>query len=151
MVIEFARNVLGITDAEHAEYDPYASKLVINPLSCSLAGQKLEIEIKDKLSKTYQLLNSNKIIEKYYCNFGLNPTYQNELHNNGFKVVGIDNLKEARILELENHPFFIATLFVPQDNSTKEKPHELVTAFLQVLVDSKAHTSNRLLPKAGQM
>ena len=30
MAIEFARNVLGIADAEHAEYDPYASKLVVN-------------------------------------------------------------------------------------------------------------------------
>jgi CTP synthase (UTP-ammonia lyase) len=49
-------------------------------------------------------------------------------------------------LELENHPFFIATLFVPQDNSTKEKPHELVTAFLQVLVDSKVHTPGTRLP-----
>jgi CTP synthase (UTP-ammonia lyase) len=146
MVIEFARNVLGITDAEHAEYDPYASKLVINPLSCSLAGQKLEIKIPDKFSKTYQLLNRDTITEKYYCNFGLNPAYQNELHNNGFKVVGIDNFNEARILELENHPFFIATLFVPQDNSTKEKPHELVTAFLQVLVDSKVHTPGTRLP-----
>src|ERR1700709_642337 len=36
MVIEFARNVLNIQDAEHAETNPYASNLVINPLSCSL-------------------------------------------------------------------------------------------------------------------
>ena len=33
MVIEFARNILNIKDAEHAEYDPYASKLVVNPLT----------------------------------------------------------------------------------------------------------------------
>jgi hypothetical protein len=38
MVIEFA-NVMGIADAEHAEYDPYASNLVVNPLSCSLVGE----------------------------------------------------------------------------------------------------------------
>jgi len=42
MVIEFARNVLGIVDAQHAEYNPYSSKLVVNPLSCSLVGQVLE-------------------------------------------------------------------------------------------------------------
>lgn len=36
MVIEFARNVLNIKEAEHAEYDPYASKLVVNSLSCDL-------------------------------------------------------------------------------------------------------------------
>jgi CTP synthase (UTP-ammonia lyase) len=134
MVIEFARNVLGIKDAEHAEYDPYASKLVINPLSCSLVGQMLKIELTDKNSITYSIFDKEKIEEKYYCNFGLNPVYQNQLHEGGFRIVGTDSTKEARILELNNHPFFIATLFVPQDNSTAEKPHKLVTAFLKTVL-----------------
>ena len=137
MVIEFARNVLNIKDAEHAECDPYASKLVVNPLSCSLAGQTLEIELVDKSSKIFQIFGIEKINEKYYCNFGLNPRYQNELSEKGFKIVGTDDLKEARILELINHPFFIATLFVPQDNSTSEKPHKLVTAFLATVCGQK--------------
>jgi CTP synthase (UTP-ammonia lyase) len=136
MAIEFARNVLDIADAAHAEYDPYASRLIVNPLSCSLAGQTLEIEIADKTSKIFSIFETDKIKEKYYCNFGLNPDYQNQIDSHGFKVVGIDLLKEARILELENHRFFIATLFVPQDNSTKYKPHRLVTAFLKNVVGS---------------
>ena len=137
MVIEFARNVLNIKDAEHAEYDPYASKLVVNPLTCSLAGQTLEIEISDELSKIYQIFGAAKINEKYYCNFGLNPEYQNQLNDKGFKIVGRDYLKEARILELKNHPFFIATLFVPQDNSTFDKPHKLVNFFLSTVCGQK--------------
>jgi CTP synthase (UTP-ammonia lyase) len=136
MVIEFARNVLNITDAEHAEYDPYASKLVINPLSCVLQGQKLEIELSEANSKTFGFYDTNNIFEKYYCNFGLNPQYQKELDEMGFKIVGMDKLKEARILELEGHPFFIATLFVPQDNSTIDKPHPLVTNFLKTILDN---------------
>lgn len=138
MVIEFAKNVLGIADAEHAEYDPYSSKLVVNPLSCSVAGQTLEIELTDKLSKTFQIFGTDKINEKYYCNFGLNPEYQNQLDDNGFRIVGTDNLKEARILELENHLFFIATLFVPQDNSTEDNPHKLVTTFLKTITKDKS-------------
>ncbi len=134
MVIEFARNVLGIHDAQHAEYDPYASKLVVNPLSCSLVGQKLPIEITDQHSVTYAAYQSAYISEKYYCNFGLNPEYQEQIHNAGFKIVGTDQQKEARILELHNHPFFIATLFVPQDNSTPGTPHKLVTTFIHKLV-----------------
>ncbi len=134
MVIEFARNILGIADAQHAEYDPYASELVVTPLSCSLVGQTLEIRLTDQSSKTYQIFGSNTIMEKHYCNFGLNPVYEKQLHDKGFKIVGIDKLKEARILELENHPFFIATLFVPQDNSTFEKPNKLVTKFLQKVI-----------------
>ena len=133
MVIEFARNVLGITDAEHAEYDPYASKLVVSPLSCSLAGATLEVELTDPSSRTLEIFGQGKILEKYYCNFGLDPGYQNQLHDKGFKIVGTDKFKEARILELEDHPFFIATLFVPQDNSTMESPHKLVTGFLQTV------------------
>jgi CTP synthase (UTP-ammonia lyase) len=138
MVIEFARNVLNIKDAQHAEYDPYSSKLVVNPLSCSLAGQTLEIEITDMNSKTYRVFETDKINEKYYCNFGLNPEYQDQLDNNGFKIVGTDRLKEARILELDNHRFFIATLFVPQDNSTADKPHKLVTQFLKTITKDKS-------------
>ena len=138
MVIEFARNVLGITDAEHAEYDPYSSKLVVNPLSCTLAGQTLDIELTDKSSKTFNIFGVDKIKEKYYCNFGLNPEYQNQLDEKGFRIVGTDNIKEARILELENHLFFIATLFVPQDNSTKENPHKLVTEFLKTITKDKS-------------
>src|SRR5688500_7118789 len=76
MVIEFARNVLNIQDAEHAETNPYASRLVINPLSCSLRGQTLQIDIVDKASKVYGILNADTITEEYYCNFGLNPEYQ---------------------------------------------------------------------------
>jgi CTP synthase (UTP-ammonia lyase) len=138
MVIEFARNVLNITDAEHAEYDPYASKLVINPLSCSLAGQTLEIELTNQTSKTFQIFGSGRIDEKYYCNFGLNPDYQGLLDQAGFAITGTDKLKEARILELAGHQFFIATLFVPQDNSTEDKPHPLITAFLKTITTTHA-------------
>lgn len=142
MVIEFARNVLNIEEAEHAEQDPYASKLVVNPLSCDLKGEPLEIKIIDNSSKVYSIYNSNKIREKYYCNFGLNPEYQDDFDKNGFRIVGSDEHKEARIMELESHPFFIATLFVPQDNSTFENPHKLVTAFIKITLEetNKKHT-----------
>lgn len=45
MVIKFARNALGIHDAQHAEYDPYASKLIISRLECSLAGKQMTIAL----------------------------------------------------------------------------------------------------------
>lgn len=131
MAIEFARNVLKVEDAQHAEYNPYASKLVVNPLSCDLKGEALEIEIINRDSKTYKIYNTDKVKERYYCNFGLNPDYQEKFDKNGFKIVGSDKHNEARILELIDHPFYIATLFVPQDNSTPENPHKLVTEFLK--------------------
>jgi CTP synthase (UTP-ammonia lyase) len=133
MIIEFARNVLGIQDADHAESNPYASRLVINPLTCSLKGQPLEIEILDKDSLVYSIFNTNTISENYYCNFGLNPAYQEQIHKAGFNMVASDVHKEARIMELKDHPFFVATLFVPQVNSSYEKPHPLTIALLKAM------------------
>jgi len=133
MIIEFARNVLGITDADHAESNPYASKLVINPLSCSLKGQQLEIEIIEKDSLVYSIFNTNTITENYYCNFGLNPVYQQQIHKAGFTMVAGDKHKEARIMELKGHPFFVATLFVPQVNSSYENPHPILIALLKAM------------------
>lgn len=133
MIIEFARNVLGIQDAEHAETNPYASKLVINPLSCALKGQPLEIQITDKSSRAYAVLKTDTIVENYYCNFGLNPEYQQLIHEAGFNMVASDVHKEARMLELKEHPFFTGTLFIPQANSTYEKPHPIITALLTAM------------------
>ncbi|CAM1348199.1 CTP synthase C-terminal region-related (seleno)protein [Tenacibaculum halocynthiae] len=134
MIIEYARNVLDLKDAEHAEYDPYASRLVVDPLSCDLKGDPLEIEIINEKSKVFSIYQKRVIKEKYYCNFGLNPDYQNLFDKNGFKIVGSDIHNEARIVELEKHPFFIATLFVPQDNSTFNSPHKLVTEFIRTIL-----------------
>jgi CTP synthase (UTP-ammonia lyase) len=133
MVIEFARNVLNIQDAEHAETNPYASRLVINPLSCSLRGQTLQIDIVDKTSKVSDILKTDTITEEYYCNFGLNPEYQQQIHKAGFTIVGSDVHKEARILELKDHPFFIGTLFVPQHTSRFDQPHPLLVALIKVM------------------
>ncbi len=135
IVIEYARNVLSIKDAQHAEYDPYASKLVVNPLSCDLKGDKLEVTLVDAASTTFKAFGTDKISEKYYCNFGLNPEYQGFLHDSGLKIVGTDKYQEARILELAHHPFFIATLFVPQDNSSFKQPHKLITTFLALIIN----------------
>ncbi len=131
MVLEFARNVLHIKEAAHAEYDPKATKPVVSPLTCNIRGQTLEIQIIDPSSKVSSILQTKKIQEKYYCSFGLDYKYQDQIDKNGFKIVGVDDDNQARILELENHPFFIGTLFVPQDSSTEEHPNKFVTAFLK--------------------
>jgi len=43
MVLEYARHVLGFRDAQHAEYDPYASRLFVTQLACSLAGRAMRL------------------------------------------------------------------------------------------------------------
>jgi CTP synthase (UTP-ammonia lyase) len=129
MTIEFARNVLGITDGEHAETNPYASRLVVTPLTCSLVGQRLDVSIIPG-SKAFVMAGPS-LSENYYCNFGLNPDYQQAIHDAGFRITGTDDKGEVRILELAGHPFFIGTLFVPQASSTPERPHPIVSGFLR--------------------
>ena len=130
IVIEYARNVLGFRDAEHAEYDPSASNLFVTPLSCSLVGQSMRVTI-DAGSRTARWYGATDVEERYYCNFGLNPVHQQRLDDSGLRVVAVDAGGEARILELSGPPFFVGTLFVPQGRSSASAPHPLVIAFVQ--------------------
>jgi CTP synthase (UTP-ammonia lyase) len=130
VVLEYARNVLGFEDAQHAEYDPYASDLFITELACSLAGQEMAVELSAD-SRAAQFYGRTETSERYYCNFGLNPEHQRLLHDGGLRVAGVDGDGEARVLELPDRRFFIATLFVPQLGSSPESPHPLITAYLR--------------------
>lgn len=129
-VIEYARNVLGFVDAQHAEYDAGASLLMVNELSCSLLGETMPIRLQPG-SRAAAIYATLDISEQYYCRFGLNPAYQELLHQHGLRIAGRDDAGEARILELEGHPFFVATLFVPQQSSTPERPHPLIVAYIK--------------------
>ena len=82
-------------------------------------------------SRAAQLYERTETRERYYCNFGLNPEHQQLLHDGGLRVVGVDGEGEARVLELPDRRFFVATLFVPQLSSSPESPHPLITAYLR--------------------
>lgn len=129
-ILEYARNVLGFTDAAHAESDPDASTLFITALDCSLVGKTMQVHI-DPTSRVYGMYQCAVVQEEYYCMFGLNPNYQATIHDGGLRVVGTDDEHGARIVELPDHPFFVATLFVPQLTSTEDHPHPLILAYLQ--------------------
>jgi CTP synthase (UTP-ammonia lyase) len=130
LILEYARNVIGIREAAHAETEPSASCVFITPLSCSLVGKTMEISV-DPGSRAAEIYKSNRASEKYYCNFGLNPAYQEQLKEAGLTISGSDQAGEARIIELAAHPFFFGTLFVPQANSSRNNPHPIVVEFLR--------------------
>jgi CTP synthase (UTP-ammonia lyase) len=129
IILEYARNVLGFQDAQHAEYDPYGSRLFISSLTCSLAGRSMPINLEPG-SLVAQCYGTHRATEQYYCNFGLNPLYRRTLEAGGLHTSVIDDDDEPRVFELPEHPFYIATLFVPQNRSTIEDPHPLVTRLL---------------------
>ena len=109
-VLEFARNVLGLSDAGHAEIDPAAAELPITPLSCSMVERAGAIELLEG-SRASAFVGAAELHEEYHCSFGLNPSYEAALAGQGLHVTGRDPNGEARILELDGHPFFMATLF----------------------------------------
>lgn len=133
--------MLGIADAEHEESAPDAPNLVISKLSCSLVGRTQRVRIvPDTL--VYQIYQTEEVTEEYRCNYGLNPKYREEISSSGLKVAGIDDDEQVRIIELPDHRFFIATLFLPQLSSRPGMPHPLIAAFLKAGMDFR-HTERK--------
>jgi len=128
-ILEFARNVLNIANAQHEEYDNSSSNLFISKLSCSLAGKSMNIEIVEN-SLTYNCYQSDKTEEDYYCNFGINQEHINKLNHEDLILSGIDQDGEVRIVEHSSNRFFVSTLFVPQTKSTISKTHPLIERFV---------------------
>ncbi len=90
-------------------------------------GLKINI-IPDSLA--FQIYRSASIEETFNCNYELNPVYRGLLEATGLKVSGVSEAGAARIIELPDHRFFVATGFVPQLSSAENRPHPLITAFL---------------------
>lgn len=131
IILEYAKNKLRIDDADHEERNPDASRLVISKLTCSLVGQKGEVHIKSP-SMVSNMYQKQTVIEQFRCSYGLNPEYEAPIHEAGLSIVGTDIEGRPRIVELQGHPFFIGTLFVPQLSSTEENPHCLIDSFIRL-------------------
>jgi CTP synthase (UTP-ammonia lyase) len=137
VVLEYARNVLGFSDAAHAEYDPYASDLFITALSCSLVGQTMTVKVRENTTAA-RFYTQHTVAEKYYCNFGLNLDHLPARTAAGLVVSGSDQDGEPRIIELPDLRFFLATLFVPQTSSTPDAPHPLIIGLLSAAANNAA-------------
>ena len=129
-VIEYARNVLGWSDAEHAETAPEAERAVIAPLACSLVEGKDTIRFKpqSRLARAYDAAMAS---EGYHCRYGLNPDLVDALLRGPLVATAHDDAGEVRAIELDTHPFFVATLFQPERAALAGKVPPLVAAFIQ--------------------
>jgi CTP synthase (UTP-ammonia lyase) len=75
------------------------------------------------------LYRATTSVEDYYCNYGVNPAYRSRLEAAGMMVSGLGGDAEIRIVELVGHPFFLATLFLPQTRSAPGRPHPILAGF----------------------
>ena len=134
-VLEYARNVMGYGQAEHAETNPDADMPIITRLSCSLVETKGEVFLHEG-SRLRAIYQRDRAEEKYHCNYGLNPRYAALLQNaDGLRVAATDAAGEVRAVELPDHPFFFATLFQPERSVLSGNEHPLITAFLAAASD----------------
>ena len=132
-VIEFARNVLGMMDADHAETNPGGPRLLIAPLKCRLYGAAGGVRFVpgSRLETAYGRGESE---ERYFCGYGVNPAFREQLAAAGLHPAAHDAEGDLRGVELEGHPFFVATLFQPERTPPEHWPHPLITAFLSAAV-----------------
>jgi CTP synthase (UTP-ammonia lyase) len=132
-IIEYARNVLGWADAEHAETAPDAARLVITPLTCALVEKTDAIRFQEnsRLAAAYGCLEAS---EGYHCSYGLNPAFTPTLASGPLQVSAEDRAGEVRAVELEGHPFFVATLFQPERAALKGKTPPLAAAFVWAIM-----------------
>jgi CTP synthase (UTP-ammonia lyase) len=137
MIIEFARNFMGLSEANHAEENPSASLLLVAPLTCSVSQQTHTFKL-SLSSKVADIYGNHEIEEQYgICNYGLNPEFAPMLEQAGFRIAGVDADGEVRIMELDQHPFFIGTLFQPERSALKNRVHPLIKAFLRKAIQSE--------------
>jgi CTP synthase (UTP-ammonia lyase) len=82
-------------------------------------------------SRAHAAYGRDEAVEEYYCSHGINPQYEESLRQHGLRITGRDESGEPRILEIDEHPFYVAALFVPQTRSMRQMPHPLITAIVR--------------------
>jgi CTP synthase (UTP-ammonia lyase) len=135
--------VLGVRDADHEEASPDGATLIISRLECIIAGQARKVKLISGTNSA-KAYGKYETIEHFRCSFGLNPYYRDAIIKEPLKIAGVDENEEVRIIEISDHPFFVATLFLPQLSSRPSEPHPLVVAYL--LAASSFHQRKDLAP-----
>jgi CTP synthase (UTP-ammonia lyase) len=86
-------------------------------------------------TRAARLYGAAEATEAYYCNYGVNPDYRQRLVDGGLRVSGVGGQGEIRIVELPGHPFFLATLFLPQARSSPGRPHPLLAGYAAAVAE----------------
>ncbi len=145
-VIEFARNVANISDADSAESENKSKNYVIDIMDSQKNIKKMWWTLRvwsydavlKKWSLAEKLYQTIKISERHRHRFEVNPNYHDILEKSGLIISGTSvDKKLVEFIELKNHPFFIATQAHPEFKSSLEKSHPLFLWFIQASVKCK--------------
>ena len=142
-VIEWARNVEGLSHANSAEFDPYTEDPVINLLPeqqdvVDLGGtMRLGLYPCRILPNTlaFQLYQEEVIYERHRHRYEFNNIYRNQLLDSGYLVSGTSpDGRLVEIVEYSQHHFFIACQFHPEFQSRPNAPHPLFKGFITAAI-----------------
>ena len=125
--------MLGWEDAGHAETAADSARPVVSPLACALVEATATIRLfpGTRIAAAYA---ARETTEGYRCSYGLNPEFQAALLAGPLRASADDETGEVRAVELDDHPFFAATLFQPERAALKGRPTPLVVAFANACV-----------------
>ena len=144
-VIEFARNVLMLKDADSSEFTNNTKNPVIHLLPEQVGVEDLGGTLRlgsypcilDKNTKIYKLFGKEEINERHRHRYEVNNDYREEYIKNGLLLAGQSpNKNIVEMIELKNHPFFVATQSHPELKSRPNRPHPLFSGFIQASIDN---------------
>ena len=145
-IVEYARNVIGYTDAHSVELDPNTTHPVIALMpdqnGVEDIGGTLRLGaypcVLDKDSRAYQLYGQENISERHRHRYEVNNDYRAVLTEHGLRLSGLS--PDGRIVEmceLTEHPFFVATQGHPELKSRPNRPHPLFKGFVEAALENK--------------
>ncbi len=128
-VLEYARNVLHWPDAMHAESDPGVGRPVIAALECALVEVHGNVSLApgSRLARAYGGATAPTI---YRCRYGLNPAFRTAFDDGALRGTAQDENGDLRAIELDGHPFFVATLWQPERTALEGRRVPLAEALV---------------------
>jgi CTP synthase len=151
-VIEFARNVLGYEDANSTEFAK-----TNHPVICMLEDQKTVTDkggtmrlgaqpcILEPGTLAAGCYGETEIEERHRHRYEFNPNYKQEMLESGLRMSGTSpNGNLVEVVEIPNHPWFLAVQFHPEFKSKPHVPHPLFESFVEAAL--KRHHSKHKLP-----
>ncbi len=160
-VIEFARNVVGLKEANSTEFDKKCPHPVIGLITEWVTAEG-DVEKRDESSdlggtmrlgaqecrlvagsRTREIYGDDVITERHRHRYEVNNNYVDQLQQAGLRIGGWsadDTLVE--VVEIENHPWFVACQFHPEFTSTPRDGHPLFTSYVTAALEHKKSHSN---------
>lgn len=145
-VIEFARNVLGLTDAASAEMEDGSQNLVIDLMAeqkdVTQKGGTMRLgsypcTLKEG-TKSFEAYGTTEINERHRHRYEFNNDYLEQFEKAGMIASGINPTTGlVEVVEIPEHPFFVSSQYHPEYKSTVMNPHPLFVAFITAALNNK--------------